>query len=227
MKLRNLLGALLLGATALTAGADDHKDVRKEINRIKKNSSYLYAEATAPSEANARSAAELKLFDAISEWVEGQRKVRNSSNLIVNNRSELWTSLSMPRGSNMYRYFIYVKKKDIIPTDNAVVIANPKQPAVDKQLQDEIPAPIAELAACKRYADLAAKLKVLESQGKLKHYARYANLTNPETNYLFIYNRDGDVVAVLTPGAERTNVRTGKADGIVNYRGCGAIGVEF
>ena len=45
-----------------------------------------------------------------------------------------------------------------------------------------------------------------------------------EINYLAIYNKAGKVVAVLTPGDSRINVKTQEADKISNYSGCGAIG---
>lgn len=214
----------LLSLTAAQAGPTD--DVKKEINKIKKSSQYIYAESTAPTEEDARAYAEERLFDEVNKWVSTQKKMKGSANLVVNNRKELWTTLSMPRGTNMYRYFIYVKKKDIIPTDNAVVIANESRPAVEEKLQPVLPEAINLLAGITDYYAMAEKVKQLKAEGKIEDYGRYASLDDPDECYLIIYNREGKVVAILTPGPERLNVKTNQPDGVANYSGCGAIGIE-
>ena len=214
----------LLALTAAQAGPTD--DVKKEINKIKKSSQYIYAESTAPTEEDARAYAEERLFDEVNKWVSTQKKMKGSANLVVNNRKELWTTLSMPRGTNMSRYFIYVKKKDIIPTDNAVVIANESRPAVEEKLQPVLPEAVNLLADITDYYAMAEKVKQLKAEGKIEDYGRYASLDDPDECYLIIYNREGKVVAILTPGPERLNVKTNQPDGVANYSGCGAIGIE-
>ena len=214
----------LLALTAAQAGPTD--DVKKEINKIKKSSQYIYAESTAPTEEDARAYAEERLFDEVNKWVSTQKKMKGSANLVVNNRKELWTTLSMPRGTNMSRYFIYVKKKDIIPTDNAVVIANESRPAVEEKLQPVLPEAVNLLAGITDYYAMAEKVKQLKAEGKIEDYGRYASLDDPDECYLIIYNREGKVVAILTPGPERLNVKTNQPDGVANYSGCGAIGIE-
>lgn len=202
-------------------------EVKKQINRIKKSSQYIYAESTAQTEEEAKSYAEEILCDEVNKWVATQRKLKGSANLVVNNREELWTTLSMPRGTNMFRYFIYVRKSDIIPTENAVMIENKNLPAVEETLQESLPEVVGIIASYTEYSDMANKIKELKAQGKIKSYARYVSLDNPDTCYLIIYNREGKVVAVLTPGVERRNVKTNKPDGVKNYSGCGAIGFEL
>lgn len=214
----------LLALTAAQAGPTD--DVKKEINKIKKSSQYIYAESTAPTEEDARAYAEERLFDEVNKWVSTQKKMKGSANLVVNNRKELWTTLSMPRGTNMYRYFVYVRKKDIIPTDNAVVIANESRPAVEEKLQPVLPEAVNLLAGITDYYAMAEKVKQLKAEGKIEDYGRYASLDDPDECYLIIYNREGKVVAILTPGPERLNVKTNQPDGVANYSGCGAIGIE-
>ena len=103
--------------------ADDLEDAKKEINRIKKSSQYIYSEVTAPDAQGAKDMAEEILFSEINEWVTKQKKLRNSPNIVINNRKELWTSVELPRG-NMIRAFLYVKKSDIIPAENTEVIEN-------------------------------------------------------------------------------------------------------
>lgn len=207
--------------------ADQTDEVKKQINKIKKSSQYIYAESTAPTEADARSYAESKLYEEINKWVATQRKLKKSPNLVVNNRKELWTMLSMPRGSNMYRSFLYVKKNDILPTENAVIISNQSLPPVEESMKETLPEIVAKIAACTQYGDMAAMVKQAKNEGKIKNYGRYASLANPDKCYLIIYNREGKVVATLTPEPDRKNIKTNKPDSVKNYSGCGAIGVEL
>ena len=214
----------LLALTAAQAGPTD--DVKKEINKIKKSSQYIYAESTAPTEEDARAYAEERLFDEVNKWVSTQKKMKGSANLVVNNRKELWTTLSMPRGTNMYRYFIYDKKKDNNPTHNAEDIATESRPSVEEKLQPVLPEAVNLLAGITDYYAMAEKVKQLKAEGKIEDYGRYASLDDPDECYLIIYNREGKVVAILTPGPERLNVKTNQPDGVANYSGCGAIGIE-
>ena len=227
MKLNLLLALALTGlalATPLSAQIDE---VKGQINKIKKSTQYIYAESTASTEADARHYAEEKLYEEINAWVATQKKMNKSANLVVSNKKELWTTLSMPRGNNMFRSFIYIKKSDITPTENAVVIANNNRLAVEETLRPTLPEAVNTIAACVQYSVMAEKMKELKAQGKIKSYDRYASLDNPDNYYLVIYNREGKVVAVLTPGSERRNVKTNQVDGVKNYSGCGAIGFEI
>lgn len=225
--MRLFLTALLSCLPLVALLADQTDEVKKQINRIKKSTQYIYAESTAPTEADARNFAEEKLYEEVNTWVATQKKMKKSTNFVVNNKKELWTTLSMPRGNNMFRSFIYVKKSDIIPTENAVVISNNNLPAVEENLQATLPEAVGIIAACTLYSDMAAKIQKLKTEGKIKSYARYSALNNPDNYYLVIYNKEGKVVAVLTPGTERRNVKTNKTDSVKNYSGCGAIGFEL
>lgn len=227
MNIRLILTAILSCMPLVALLADQTDEVKKEINRIKKSTQYIYAESTAPTEADARNYAEQKLYDEVNAWVATQKKMQKSTNLVVNNKKELWTTLSMPRGNNMFRSFIYVKKSDIIPTENAVIISNNSLPAVEESISASLPEAVTTIAACTEYSVMAAKIKTLKEEGKIKDYARYAALNNPDNCYLVIYNKEGKVVAVLTPGTERRNVKTNKVDSVKNYSGCGAIGFEL
>lgn len=226
MHIKTLLTIALCCFSATAAMAGSVEDIKKEINKIKKSSQYIYAESTAPTEADARAYAEMRLYDEVNKWVATQKKMKGSTNLVVNNRKELWTSFSMPRGSNMVRYFAYVKKKDIIPTDNAVVITNESMPAVEEKLQLVLPEAVKILTDITDYHEMVNKVKQLKAEGKISTYGRYDTLDNPDENYLFIYNTKGEVEAILTTGPDRRNVKTNKPDGVANYKGRGAIGIK-
>lgn len=219
---------LLLFGVCVHAQDNDVK-VKKQINSIKKNSQYLYGEATAESEVEAKDLAEDILYQEINQWAAQKKRLKNSPNIVVSNKKELQTAFSLPRG-NMYRYFVYVKKSDIMPGENVEVIYN-NIPEASKV--EHIPQPSAEqdypeavkiIASYTDYYNMADKIKDLKAEGKIRHYARYASLEKPEIYYLAIYNTEGKVVAVLTPGTNRTNVKTSQPDKVTNYSGCGAIG---
>ncbi|MEZ5004835.1 MAG: hypothetical protein R2738_00295 [Bacteroides graminisolvens] len=136
---------LLIVAVLLVAGAamaDDRKDVKAQINSIKKNNQYIYAEATAASAEEAKEFAEEMLYNNINEWVAKQKRMRNSANIVINNKKEVWSSVDLPRG-NMFRSFVYVKKSDIIASDNVTVVKNtslteatPATSSVEKIISD-------------------------------------------------------------------------------------------
>lgn len=233
--MKHLLLCLLALLACTQALADEVEDVKTEINRIKKSSLYIYAEATAATEQEAHDLAEEMLYQEINAWVAKKKKMQGSKNLVINNVQSLWSTLTLPRG-NMLRSFLYVKKSDVIPSDNSVVI--PVQPAAtdapstvetipsasSAHAKAVYPECVATLAKCTEYADFTAKLQQMRADGRVKSYARYAKLDNPDVCYLAIYNTAGKIVAILSPGANRKNVATGGDDAVKNYQGCGAIG---
>ena len=194
--------------------ADDLEDAKKEITEIKKSSQYIYSEVTAPDAQGAKDMAEEILFSEINEWVTKQKKLRNSPNIVINNRKELWTSVELPRG-NMIRAFLYVKKSDIIPAENTEVIENTSKIEEIKSEVNftmQLPEEVQEITKCTRYSDMASMITDMKQQGRIAHYGRYSSLQNPKDYYLAIYNKEGEVVAVLTPGTERINVQTRQTD---------------
>lgn len=228
MRAKRLLFVLAALLVFAFAKADNSNDIKKKINSIKKNSQYLYAEATAPTEDEAYDIAEEMLYEEVNEWAATKKKLQNSVNIAINNKQSLWTTISLPRG-NMFRSFIYVKKSDILPVENSDIINNTNiQPSEVTALQSSIekilPKTVETLAECTEYSDFVSKVKQFKTEGKLRSYARYAQLDNPEACYLAIYNKDGKIVAILSPGNERHNINTGNPDSVANYSGCGAIG---
>lgn len=223
----------LLSGTPFLAWADD-KEVSRQIRDIMVSNQYLYGEHTAATEKEAKDVAEEILEKNIKEWVATRKKLRGSQNLIVNNKQSLQTSLSMSRG-NMTRVFMYVKKSDIIAGNNTEVIRqSPRVPSatvepvkstgVGTKMQKKYPEVVTTIASFTDYKPMAEKIMQFKEQGKITRYARYTSLDKPDLYYLAVYNTAGKVVAVLTPGPTRYNVKTGEMDKVTNYSGCGAIG---
>lgn len=102
----------------------DYAAEKALITKVKRSpGTYVYAEATCRTEEEAKSIAEDVFLQNINEYVASQKKLRGANNIVVNNQKGLQQTVTMPRGSNMHRVFMYVKKNDIIPADNSVVLS--------------------------------------------------------------------------------------------------------
>ena len=62
VNIRLLLTFMVACLPFLTAFADNVDEIKAQINKVKKSSSYIYAESTAPTEADARSYARYLSF---------------------------------------------------------------------------------------------------------------------------------------------------------------------
>ena len=124
-----------------------------------------------------------------------------------------------------------MKKSDIIPAESSEIIENTTvQPqsenSAPEQKEPAIPRVVQDIANCTEYTDLAMKITKLKESGEVLDYGRYASLERKEDYYMAVYNTNGKVVAVLTKGSSRYNVKTGASDSLDNYKGCGAIGFK-
>lgn len=250
--IKYLMGFLLLVLSALPVLADKTDETKKQINNVKKSTLYLYGEATAATEVEAKDLAEEILYEEINKWAATKKKLRGTENFVLNNKKELFTTLSLRRG-NMFRSFVYVKKTDIQKADNVTVMTPissvsqnlevQAQEKVESQVEElglvessdseiagtrytksKYPEIINELAAISDYKTLAEKIMQAKKEGKIRHYARYAQLENPDIYWLAIYNKQGQVLSLMIPGPLRVNVKTAEPDFVTNYSGCGAIG---
>ena len=229
IKLACFVAALMISAVAF---AQNSEEAKKTINSIKKNSQYIYAEATAATQQDAKDLAEEILYEEINSYVASQKKMRINPKIVINNRKELVSSLALPRG-NMFRSFIYVKKSDVLAVENSEMIGNktsngetaaatttPVVSTVTPVYADEVK----QVMACSTFDEVKNLMTKLKSEGKIRHFGGYASLEDPDPYYLAIYNRQYQIVAVLTPGPNRTNTKTGEEDKVTNYKGCGAVG---
>lgn len=125
----------------------DYAAEKALITKVKRSpGTYVYAEATCRTEEEAKSIAEDVFLQNINEYVASQKKLRGANNIVVNNQKGLQQTVTMPRGSNMHRVFMYVKKNDIIPADNSVVlskeeVAKTETPAPKANTKTETPKP--------------------------------------------------------------------------------------
>ena len=229
MRRIHLLTLMLMVCT--TAFGQTIDEQKQTIVSVKKSSAYLYAEAVCKTQEEANGVAEGMLMDRINEWVATQKKLRTSSNVVVNNSADLQSVIKLPRG-NMFRTFRYVKKSDIIPAYNPIVMAveNPMEASVETvmpNVDDDLPEAIAELSQLTKFSQLQECITRLKRDGKISQYGKYESLNPKEDFYLIIYNTSGELEAMLTPTKpERKNVKTGLPDSEKNYPGRGAFGVK-
>lgn len=208
---------------------------KREINAIKKNSDYIYAEATMADQQAAIDLAKEILYQNVNEWVAKQKKFASASNLITVNTNYSVEDMTLPRG-NWYRAFMYVKKSDIIPAGNVSVMKIAQKESEMKKDVSMVPTVKSassedivknQLLECRNTGQLSTLLKNLKAEGKVSDYRKLNDLASPETYIIAIFSKEGVIRAILSEGAERTNLKTGRPDQISNYKGNGAIGIKI
>lgn len=149
----------------------DYAAEKALITKVKRSpGTYVYAEATCRTEEEAKSIAEDVFLQNINEYVASQKKLRGANNIVVNNQKGLQQTVTMPRGSNMHRVFMFVKKNDIIPADNSVVLSKEEvaktetpAPKANTKTEAKVAAPTADVTTPK--ADVA-EVKAESAQPK-------------------------------------------------------------
>ena len=238
----------LLFTSALFAQTNTDKQ-KEEINKIKKNKNYIYGEATLPDQDEALKLAKEILIKNINDWVAGEKKMKQSEAVVIRDIIENSENINLMRGS-MFRAFVYVQKKNILPvddTDNAVVISrstsDQEEPVIivsdiqkvesgETNDETEYAPPVFNendtasdilnrIMAITKSDDVLPFFKQLKANNKII-YGNMASLTSPADCYLLIYNREGRVVAILDKGHNK-NLRTQEEDSTKNYSGCGAV----
>ena len=225
-----MLTAVLL--TICTVCMADDDQITKQINSIIGNNQYLYAENYATTEEQARQVAEDLLEAQIKQWTEKKKKLRGSSNFVINNKKSFRTALSVSRG-RLIRVFVYVKKSDIIAGSNTSVVnvgERTNKSNVERiSPREESSVKYSEVAKLltnySEFNTLYSRIKQLNEEGKIKKYARYTDLGDSQQYHLAIFDMTTKKVrAILTPGPHRRNIVTGQTDSEKKYSGCGAIG---
>lgn len=230
MKKTALLWSCLLAGISGWAQGTEGVDPLNDINAIKRDPSYIYAEATMKdaieAQSGARAVLELKLYD----WLRSEHPELNSDSLVSNSKDK-WFNLLTRRGK-YNRVFVYVDKRLLVP-----VVEDPKpeeepEPVVDDPvsimddfLRLELTEDEETMSGIYRFSNIEPYIKGLKESDRLKAFGKYASLPEDDSCYLFVYNRDGDVVAVLrqTEDGSHFNLREKRDDDVRNYKNCGAI----
>ena len=226
-----LLGCCL-ACSSVSAQVAETADSIEEINGIKRDTTFLYAESTMRDGVEALSGANAVLELKVMDWVRNQYPSESVDTCVANaikNRRNLYSK----RG-NYFRVLAFVNKNDIIPPTRLLEL-NPPQADVEAKeeqiqpLEDYTAHPLTPeeeaMAAITSFDSIEPYVKGLMSEQKVHAYGKYASLPEETDCYIFVYDRSGSVVAVLRQAEDGThfNMQTEKIDDVKNYKNCGAI----
>lgn len=101
--------------------------------------------------------------------------------------------------------------------------ATQEAPAVEPQKKESA---LEEIKRVKTLSELRPLLVRRKESGDVLDYNRFSALTDATMYYVVVFSREGDVIAVLSPGREeRVNLKTGREENLSQYKGYGAIAV--
>lgn len=219
-----------------------------EINAIKKNPDYLYAESTMKDSVEALQVAKESLFVEINRWATETQKMNVDS---IRVRELLMKSkiLSTDR-ADMKRVFVYIKKDMVCPefkTNTSIV--DTKEDVIETAWEDsKVPSLINDsikhelmlhfipktnakpgsvinkIMKAKNFFDLKEIMEPLKKKGEILDYGKYLTAKDLSVCYLIIYDQAGNIIAWLDKGETiRKNLKSGEDDSVENYHGNGAI----
>lgn len=228
----------------LSANAQSAEDVSKSINKMKRDTMYIYAEATMKDLNEAYNGARAILEMKVGDWVRNQHPGEGVELCIVKAK-EHFEQMETRRG-DFYRAFVYIRKSDILPVvDKSEVtvlevapLSRPNKPIAQPAIivKEEVPfqtekVPTLELTPeekrmklVRSFNDVEPYIKGLEGKGVLKKYGKYATMPADADCHLFVYDKKGNISALLRKsGNTQHNLNTLKEDNVKNYKNCGAI----
>lgn len=235
---------LFVFAGHLSVNAQTAADVAKNINKVKRDTMYIYAEATMKDLNEAYNGARAILEMKVGDWVRNQHPDEGIEVCIVKAK-EHFVQLETRRG-DFYRAFVFVRKSDIMPVaDKSEVTVFEVAPAAQPNqvvakpaiiVEEEVPAkaekaPVLELTSeekkmklVKSFYDVEPYIKDLKGKGALKAYGKYATMPVDSDCHLFVYDKQGNISALLRKSDTiQYNLNTLKEDNVKNYKNCGAI----
>lgn len=246
MKRLTIILMLLFGFVWVMAQTSSTEVVR-QINAIKMNKDYIAAESTAETSEKAYENARALLEVYIEEWIKSKDSTKGIQGFIAKSGNSI-LELKTMRGRR-YRTFLYVKKSDVMtfsepkaiivsPIDSAnprkiTVVVSPvetlkKSPTPEVVEQERIYQPNEEEQKMLKVSMLSHCEQFIKHHSKISAYGKYKNIPQSGDCYLFVYNRQGGIPAVLLRTDEGyINVRSGEKDDINNYKGCGAIWFQY
>lgn len=238
MKFKIMILTFCMFCCSLPIVAQQANDVTKHINSIKRNKHYLYAEATMKDSVEAYQSAKAILETIVSEWIHEQYPDENIELCIVKTK-EHCQQLQTLRGY-FFRAFVYVQKKDILPVNDPNEMTIFQINPIDSLLGDlpVVKVPVPQIITLDveeqrmidvyKFDEIRPYVKGLEKMDKIIKYGKYKTMPANGLCHLFIYNPQGEVVAVLRKeDAIIINLRTLQQDNITNYKNCGAIWLQL
>ena len=233
---------LTLFSLVTISNAQTAAEVNKSINKVKRDTMYIYAESTTKDLNEAYTNARAILEMQVGEWVQKQHPSEGIELCIVKAK-EHFMQLDTRRGG-LYRAFVYVNKSDIMPVaDKSEVTVFEVSPSTRQNQTEVAPAIIVteeapkeekaivqltseeiQMKQVKSFYEVEPYINGLKSKGKLNGYGKYATMPKGQDCHLFVYDKQGNISALIRKsGAVQYNLNTLKEDNIKNYKNCGAI----
>lgn len=107
--------------------------------------------------------------------------------------------------------------------EEKVVTQSSTQDVTETGSRSLYPQVVKTLATLRTYSDMIAKAQAYKTLGEIVELVTNKIPESIEQYYLVIYDQQGRVQALLTPGMQRVNVCTGNDDSEKNYHGCKAF----
>lgn len=241
---RLLLSISLIATHTLCCIAQTTGDVVKSINQIKRDTLYIYAEATMKDLNEAYNGARALLEVKVGDWVRQQHPNENIEVCIVKAKDH-FIQLETRRG-DYYRAFVYVSKSDIMPVADKrevtvfevspvkksttieptpAIIVSEEPPMVKEKVSAlELTTEEEQMKLVRSFYDVEPYINGLKGKGKLKKYGKYATMPVDADCHLFVYDKQGNISAIIRKSGEgQYNLNTLRKDDVKNYKNCGAI----
>ncbi len=233
------IGIALLLAWCLPLVADAQTSiVAARIKSIKLDPNSLYAEATMKEKEDAFKNAHALFAKKVREWIQfeidnGLLTIDNGLSIdsLVAKADASSQELTTSRGG-FCRAFVFIRKRDIL-NNSQYPITNNQNPVAD---DDECPLPLLVsltevekgMLGITQFYDIEPYIKGLKADGRVKSYGKYATMPQGEPCHVFVYDRQGDIKAVLRVRPDsQVNLQTMQEDNIRNYKNCGAIWLQL
>lgn len=210
-------------------------EAMKEINKIKLDGGYIWAEGTAKTKKEALENAQAVLTFEIQNWLKTNGKT-DVGGVVMPTNDQCMKIQTMRR--SLHRAFVYVEKSSIIPYnkgEKVIVIEkndSKKEKAKEVSKKQDIKSTYEEIYAPSAFEKAMLSLKKSDdiedfvNRSDILRHGTYKDRPTTGIYHIFIYNREGKIPACLkfTEG-KLTNVATGKEDSFDNYKGCGGYWV--
>lgn len=159
-KVRFILASLLLMAT-IGIRADEGKSFSKQMNEIKRSGDYVYAESSAPNEADAKAACDALLKIEVTKYLQSIDP-QGSDRIIKNIGDYSREYLVQPRG-DMTRVFGYISKTSI---SKAKKDSSAKKPKPAEAVKEEAKQALPDVAVAEESHEAADSISVEKSEVK-------------------------------------------------------------
>ncbi len=244
MKTNIVLIALLFCLDIASLSAQN-PDVAKNISEVKRDTSYIYAEATMKDLQESVLGAKAILEVKVGDWLRDQYPEEDME-LCITKAKEHSFEIQTRRGE-YHRAFVYVKKSDImtvsklsdvivlqVPTKEERALVTPAEIISEESVSAieeskvRLTSDEEQMKCISQFYDIEPYIKGLQSKGINVVYGKYATMPKGADCHLFVYNKQGDVAAVLRKDSNGyINLNTLDKDNIDNYKNCGAIWLQL